>query len=70
MDRCRICDGPLPPWPGRGRPRVYCAKTCRDRARYLRELEQAAAFWRERGYGDRESHVLGVIERRRREWRA
>lgn len=70
MDRCRICDRPLPPWSGRGRPRVYCAKRCRDRARHLRELEQAASFWRDRGYVDREAHVLGVIERRRREWRA
>jgi hypothetical protein len=70
MESCAICLGELPPWQGRGRPRTYCSKLCRDNARYLRELEQAAEFWRERGYAQREAHVLGVIERRRAGWRA
>ena len=64
MLRCRICERPLPPWPGRGRPRIYCEKGCRDEARYLRELESAVAFWKERGYADRELHVRRVIARR------
>jgi hypothetical protein len=43
---------------------MYCGKSCRDEARYLRELEQAATYWHERGYADREAHVQRVIRRR------
>lgn len=70
MERCRICERELPPWSRRGRPRAYCAKSCRDEARYLRELEQSASFWNERGYPEREAHVRAVIDRRLAERRA
>jgi hypothetical protein len=43
---------------------VYCGETCRDEARYLRELEKAATYWRDSGYPKREAHVRGVIVRR------
>lgn len=70
METCPICEGSLPPWPGRGRPRTYCDGKCKDRARYIAELERTAAAWDERGYPDRKRHVENVIATRLRKWRA
>jgi hypothetical protein len=59
MENCRICLGPLPPVASTRPPEDVLRKTCRDRARYFAELERAPAFWRERGYPEREATSAG-----------
>lgn len=41
-DACPLCDRPLPPYEGRGRPRLYCDEVCRSRARTVRAIERIA----------------------------
>jgi hypothetical protein len=43
--RCRACGGPLPPYAGRGRPRVWCSQTCKWRIESRVRRERESARW-------------------------
>jgi hypothetical protein len=70
-ETCPICGNALAPWSsGRGRPQIYCSKTCRYRARNLRELEGTAQFMEKRGSATRAAHLRAMIDERLAKWRA
>ena len=53
-DRCAKCQGPMPPRPWTGRPRIYCSDDCRDGAAAIREAERNRVA-RERYYAEQEA---------------
>jgi hypothetical protein len=76
LDRvdCAICGEDLPTRyereSARGRPRLYCGRTCRDRAQRVRELEAQAEAWERRGRPDVAEKVRRRLERDLAAWRA
>jgi len=43
VSRCIVCDEPLKPSPGPGRPRLYCSDRCREKAKRARRAALRAA---------------------------